>query len=142
MVDILKKASLLTAEFISLSADKVQEVADDFVKKGTMNDTEAKKFVSEVRNNLESREKEFNDRIEQVVNGIQQIGNTLGIAKKEENEDLNDRIDDLERHLDELKARRDMLEKEVQKAPWLFRARRQAKSPVPAAAPTVGCQRQ
>ena len=45
-MDILKRASLLTAEFVSLSADKVQEVADEFVKKGTLHDSEAKKFVS------------------------------------------------------------------------------------------------
>lgn len=113
-MDILKKASLLTAEFISLSADKVQEVADEFVKKGTLHDNEAKKFVSEVRNNLESREKEFTDRWEQLVNNVQQLGNTLGIAKVEK-DNLDDRIDELERHIDELKARREMLDKEIQK---------------------------
>lgn len=112
-MDILKRASLLTAEFISLSADKVQEVADEFVKKGTIHDTEAKKFVSEVRSNLESREKEFTERWEQVVNGVQQIGTTLGIAKVEK-DNLDNRIDELERHIDELKARRDMVDKEIQ----------------------------
>jgi len=113
-MDILKKASLLTAEFISLSADKVQEVADEFVKKGTLHDNEAKKFVSEVRSTLEGREKEFTERWEQVVNSVQQIGTTLGIAKVEK-DNLDDRIDELERHIDELKSRRDLLSKELNK---------------------------
>ncbi|HEY9842224.1 MAG: phasin family protein [Candidatus Sericytochromatia bacterium] len=113
-VDILKKASLLTAEFISMSADKVQEVADEFVKKGTLHDSEAKKFVSEVRTNLESREKEFTERWEQVVASVQQLGTTLGI-KKVEKDNLDERIDELERHIDELKARRDLLNKEIAK---------------------------
>ncbi|MGE3725405.1 MAG: phasin family protein [Candidatus Sericytochromatia bacterium] len=113
-MDILKKASLLTAEFISLSADKVQEVADEFVKKGTLHDNEAKKFVSEVRSTLEGREKEFTERWEQVVNSVQQIGTTLGIAKVEK-DNLDDRIDELERHIDELKSRRDLLSKELSK---------------------------
>lgn len=112
-MDILKKASLLTAEFISLSADKVQEVADEFVKKGTLHDSEAKKFVSEVRNNLESREKEFTERWEKMVSGVQQLGNTLGINKAGE-DNLDTRIEELERHVDELKARRDMLSQEIQ----------------------------
>ena len=113
-MDILKKASLLTAEFISMSADKVQEVADEFVKKGTLHDSEAKKFVSEVRTNLESREKEFTERWEQVVASVQQLGTTLGI-KKVEKDNLDERIDELERHIDELKARRDLLNKEIAK---------------------------
>lgn len=113
-MDILKKASLLTAEFISMSADKVQEVADEFVKQGTIHDSEAKKFVSEVRTNLESREKEFTERWEQVVSSVQQLGTTLGI-KKVEKDNLDERIDELERHIDELKARRDLLNKEIAK---------------------------
>ena len=113
-MDILKKASLLTAEFISMSADKVQEVVDEFVKKGTIHDSEAKKFVAEVRTNLESREKEFTERWEQVVSSVQQIGSTLGI-KKVEKDNLDERIDELERHIDELKARRDLLNKEIAK---------------------------
>lgn len=113
-MDLLKKASLLTAEFVSMSADKVQEVADEFVKKGTLHDSEAKKFVSEVRSNLEVREKEFTERWEQVVSSVQQIGSTLGI-KKVEKDNLDERIDELERHIDELKARRDLLNKEIQK---------------------------
>ena len=113
-MDILKKASLLTAEFISLSADKVQEVADEFVKKGTLHDSEAKKFVSEVRNNLESREKEFMDRWEHLVNNVQSLGSSLGFAKVEK-DNLDDRIEELERHVDELKARRENLSQEIQK---------------------------
>ncbi|MBF2053855.1 MAG: hypothetical protein IGS03_10395 [Candidatus Sericytochromatia bacterium] len=113
-MDILKKASLLTAEFISLSADKVQEVADEFVKKGTLHDSEAKKFVSEVRNNLESREKEFMDRWEQLVNNVQSLGSSLGFPKVEK-DNLDDRIEELERHVDELKARRENLSQEIQR---------------------------
>lgn len=132
-MDILKKASLLTAEFISMSADKVQEVADEFVKKGTIHDTEAKKFVSEVRTNLESREKEFTERWEQVVSSVQQLGNTLGI-KKVEKDNLDERIDELERHIDELKSRRDLLNKELSKDQALATASAKAASGNSAAA--------
>ena len=107
-MDILKKASLLTAEFISLSADKVQEVADDFVKKGTLHDSEAKKFVAEVRNNLESREKEFTDRWEQMVKNVQQLGSTLGINKVE-NDNLDERIDVLQPRLHQREPRLDCI---------------------------------
>ena len=130
-MDILKKASLLTAEFISMSADKVQEVTDEFVKKGTIHDSEAKKFVAEVRSNLESREKEFTERWEQVVNSVQQLGTTLGVTKVEK-DNLDDRIDELERHIDELKARRDMLDKEIQKDEVLANASVKASAKVAA----------
>ena len=114
-MDIIKKASLVTAELISLSADKVQEVADDFVKKGTLHDTEAKKFVSEVRHSLESREKEFNDKMQQIVDSFQQLGTSLGIAKIEK-DNIDGRIDELEKHIEELKTRRDILGKDEQPA--------------------------
>lgn len=110
-MDIIKKASLVTAELISLSADKVQEVADDFVKKGTLHDSEAKKFVSEVRHSLESREKEFNEKVQQIAESIQQLGNTLGLTKVEK-ENLDNRIDELEKHIDDLKNRREALKEE------------------------------
>lgn len=130
-MDLLKKASLLTAEFISMSADKVQEVADEFVKKGTLHDSEAKKFVSDVRSNLESREKEFTERWEQVVSSVQQLGTTLGVTKVEK-DNLDDRINELERHIDELKARRDLLNKEIQKDEVLASASAKASSKVAA----------
>lgn len=115
MVDILKKASLFTAEILSLTADKVQEVADDFVKKGTLHDNEAKKFVSEVRSTLENREKELTEKWELLVNSVQQIGNTLGIQPKSQEENVENRIEDLEKQLEELKARRDVMSKEHKK---------------------------
>lgn len=133
-MDILKRASLLTAEFISLSADKVQEVADEFVKKGTLHDSEAKKFVSEVRDNLESREKEFTQRWETMVSSVHQLGSTLGITKVEK-DNLDGRIDELERHVDELKSRRDNLNKEIEKDEVLANASVKASSKIAASAP-------
>ena len=115
MVDFLKKASLLTAEVLSLAADKVQEVADDFVKKGTIHDTEAKKFVSEVRTTLESREKEIVEKWEQIVQGMQQISNTLGLPAKGTEDTLDNKIDELEKQLDDLRARREVVVKEHKK---------------------------
>ena len=118
MVDLLKKAGLFTAEVVSITADKVQEVADDFVRKGTLHDSAAKKFVSEVRGLLESREKEFLDKLEQINKGVSQIGDTLGLnPKKEKEANLDHKIEELEKQLEELKARRDTASKEAKKEP-------------------------
>lgn len=118
MVDVLKKAGLLTAELVSLTADKVQEVADDFVKKGTLHDSEAKKFVSEVRGKLESREKEILDKWDQVTRSFQQIGDTLGIKPPQQmaEDNLENKIESLEKQLEDLKARRDVAKKDTKKA--------------------------
>lgn len=66
MTDLFKKAALFNAELISISAEKIKEVADDFVRKGILDDQEARRFVTDVREKLTSKEHEIEAKLQQV----------------------------------------------------------------------------
>lgn len=115
--NFFKKFALFNAELISLGADKVKEVADEFVKKGIFNDNDAKKFVSEVREKLTAKQKEFEEKIEKVGKAASEILSEFGIGTgKDEAEKLDSKISALEKELEELKTRKEALKKSSQKS--------------------------
>ena len=113
--NVLKKMALFHAEMVSFGADKVKEVADDFVKKGMLHDEDAKKFVAEVREKLQSKRNEWEGKAEKVNALTKEILNEFGFSLKGDSEKLDTKITDLEKQLDELKARKEAMKKEMKK---------------------------
>lgn len=112
MIDtFLKKALLLHAEIASMAAEKVQEVAEKFVEKGTMHDADAKKFVEEVKEKLTSKEKELEDYLDKASKFIQDF-KIPGVAKPCCSEDdLDGQIREMEKKIEELKMKKEMEDK-------------------------------
>jgi polyhydroxyalkanoate synthesis regulator phasin len=129
--ELFKKAALFNAELISMSAEKIKEVADDFVRTGILDDQEARRFVLDVREKLSAKEAEFGSKFQDITQQVtQQVGkfshgvfgqnvlgslNFLGDALRparsngSSSEPIDGRIDELERQLDDLRSRKDHL---------------------------------
>ncbi|MFN8673184.1 MAG: hypothetical protein U0457_14030 [Candidatus Sericytochromatia bacterium] len=112
---LLKKALLFQAEVVAMASEKVQEVANSYVEKGTLHDADAKKFVSEVREKLMNTEKDLEEKMGKVSKMFQDMTSAIktqvGPTKTEESGDLDSEIDNLERKLEELKIKKEMSNK-------------------------------
>lgn len=115
MNTLLKKAALFNAELISFGAEKVKEVADDFVRKGILNDQEAKRFVSDVKEKFSVKERELEEKWEKINKAGQDLLNELRVFPKFESEGIDSKINELERELEDLRARRDAVRREPRK---------------------------
>lgn len=89
MIDLVKKAMFTGIGVISLTKEKVEELAADFVEKGKLSEQEGKKLVEEMMERSEESKDELKKQIEQVVQA------TLGkmdIAKKSDMEKLKKEV--------------------------------------------------
>ena len=111
---LLKKAMLFQAEVASILSERVQEVATSYVEKGTLHDADAKKFVSEVREKLNSTEKEIEEKFGKVSKMFQDM--TSGLKQGAvPSDDLESEIDKLEKRLEELKIKKEMAARNADK---------------------------
>jgi len=110
---LLKKALLFQAEVVAMASEKVQEVANSYVEKGTLHDADAKKFVSEVREKLMNTEKDLEEKMGKFSKMFQDMTSAIkvGSTKSEEGGNLDSEIDNLERKLEELKIKKEMSNK-------------------------------
>jgi len=114
---LLKKALLFQAEIVSLASEKVQEVANGYVEKGTLHDADAKKFVSEVREKLSATEKDLEEKLGKFSKMFQDMGlpGAKAGASAAGEENLDSEIDKLEKKLEELKVKKEMAAKHTKK---------------------------
>lgn len=112
---LLKKALLFQAEIVSLASEKVQEVANGYVEKGTLHDADAKKFVSEVREKLTATEKDLEEKLGKFSKMFQDMGLPGSKSNAEKEENLDAEIEKLEKKLDELKVKKEMAAKQSKK---------------------------
>ena len=85
MIDLVKKAMFTGIGVMSLTKEKIEALAADFVEKGKLSEQEGKKMVEEMMARSEESKDELKKQIEQVVQA------TLGkmdIASKSDMEDL------------------------------------------------------
>lgn len=115
MNTLFKKAALFNAELISFGAEKVKDVADDFVRKGILNDQDAKRFVADVKEKFSVKERELEGKWEKIAKAGQELMNELRVFPKFETEGIDGRISDLERELDDLRQRREAVRREPRK---------------------------
>ena len=85
MIDLVKKAMFTGIGVMSLTKEKIEALAADFVEKGKLSEQEGKKMVEEMMARSEESKDELKKQIEQVVQA------TLGkmdIASKSDMEEL------------------------------------------------------
>ena len=94
MIDLVKKAMLTGIGMVSLTKEKIDEVARDFVEKGRMSEQEGKKLVSELMEKSEESKEELKKQIETMINSAME---KMDIASKSD-------MDEVKRELSEIKS--------------------------------------
>ena len=101
VMDLLKKSLAFSLGAAAFSAEKLKQFADDMVARGEMSSEEAKSFVDEVSKKAEDEKRSIQDWVsEQVSRVLQQAG----AAEATRVEELEARVDRLERRLAEMSA--------------------------------------
>jgi polyhydroxyalkanoate synthesis regulator phasin len=92
MIDLIKRAMFTGIGIASLTKDKVEEIAKEFVEKGKISEQEGKKLVDE----LLARSDESKEMIRQQVDErIQLAFQKMNIARSSEIEELKQQIKEL-----------------------------------------------
>ena len=98
--EIVRKAALFGIGAVALSQEKIEEFAQEMVKKGEINREEGKKFVLDVLSEKNRQCKEFEEKINKKVKDIVE---SSGTATKKDIESLSSRMDKIEATFDRLK---------------------------------------
>ena len=85
----------------SLTTEKVQSTLDELVEKGKISDSEAKKIAEDVIENLNGKRDEFEEKLGSV---IKNVAEKLNYVKREDYDNLQKRVKDLESELAKTKA--------------------------------------
>ena len=96
MLDLLKKGFLAGIGAIVLTTEKVQEVARRMVEEGKMSTEEAEKMAEELIQSGEHQWDEINSRISEA---LKKWTDSEQVVKREEFENLKDRVEILERRI-------------------------------------------
>lgn len=87
----------------SATTSKVQSSVDELVEKGKISDSEAKKIVDDVFENLNGKKADFEEKL----NGlIQNVAEKMNYVKKDDYDNLQKRVKDLEVELAKSKAKK------------------------------------
>lgn len=98
--EIFRKAALFGIGAVALSQEKIEEFAQEMVKKGEINREEGKKFVLEVLSEKERQCKELEEKINKKVKDVMK---NSGGATKEDVESLSTRMEKIEASIERLK---------------------------------------
>jgi len=98
MLEFAKKAILAGAGLAVMTAEKIQELFDEMVKKGEISEKEARETVSELLDKSKELRTELQDWVNNAVTGILQ---RLQAPTREEINELKARLDRLEKSHEE-----------------------------------------
>lgn len=98
--EIFRKMALFGIGAIAISQEKIEEFAQEMVKKGEMNREEGKKFVLEVLSEKDRQRKEVEEKINKKVKEVME---SSGLAMKKDVEDLSKRMEKIETAFERLK---------------------------------------
>ena len=70
MIELVKKAMFTGIGLMSLTKDKVEEVAQEFVEKGKMSKQEGEKFVGDLLKRSEESKQDLKKQVEKSVNSL------------------------------------------------------------------------
>ena len=98
--EIFRKMALFGIGAIASSQEKIEEFAQEMVKKGEMNREEGKKFVLEVLSEKDRQRKEVEEKINKKVKEVME---SSGLAMKKDVEDLSKRMEKIETAFERLK---------------------------------------
>lgn len=67
MIELIKKAMLTGLGVASLTKEKVEEVANDFIEKGKLSEQEGKKLVDELMAKSEESKEDIKKQVDELV---------------------------------------------------------------------------
>ncbi len=70
MIDLVKKAMFTGIGILSLTKDKVEEVARDFIDKGKLSEQEGEKLVDELLKKSEESREDLKKRIDEQIQAM------------------------------------------------------------------------
>lgn len=92
MIELIKKAMFTGIGVATLTKEKIEELAGEFVEKGKLSEQEGQKFVDDVLAKSEETKADISRQIEE---GIEKAIGKLNLARSSEVEELKKEIDEL-----------------------------------------------
>ena len=100
ITEIFRKMALFGIGTIAISQEKIEEFAQEMVKKGELNREEGKKFVLEV---LSEKERQCKEIKEDINRKVKDAIENRGMATKKDVEDVSSRMERIEAAFERLK---------------------------------------
>ena len=97
--DWLKQLLMVGVGTTSLVAEKIKEVSEEWVKDGKINPEQAKAFMDDLTNQINSEQGNWQKQMERQMKNMLQ---DLGVPRQSEMDELRGRIDRLERQVRDL----------------------------------------
>ncbi|MGK7948582.1 MAG: phasin family protein [Xenococcaceae cyanobacterium] len=97
--DWLKQLLMVGVGTTSLVAEKIKEVSEEWVKEGKINPEQAKAFMDELTDQINSEQGNWQKQMERQMRNMLQ---DLGVPRQSEMDELRGRIDRLERQIRDL----------------------------------------
>ena len=97
--DWLKQLLMVGVGTTSLVAEKIKEVSEEWVKEGKINPDQAKAFMEDLTNQINSEQGNWQKQMERQMKNMLQ---DLGVPRQTEMDELRGRIDRLERQIRDL----------------------------------------
>jgi len=94
MLDFIRKRTLAGAGLAIVTTEKIQEFADELVKKGEMTEKEAREAVNEYVEKSKQAKKDLEGKMEQWVTGFL---NRMNIPTRKELDEIKERLARLEK---------------------------------------------
>lgn len=98
MIDLVKKAMFTGIGVMSLTKDKIEEVAQEFVEKGKLSQQEGEKLVSDLLERSEESKQELKKLVEDRVNDLLA---KMDLATKDDLAALREEISELKKRLED-----------------------------------------
>jgi polyhydroxyalkanoate synthesis regulator phasin len=93
MFDLLKKAILIGSGLAHLTTEKIDEMVQEFVKRGTLSEKEGKELAADLIERSKKIKKEFVEKVDKVIHETLQ---TLNLPTRKELEEIKKRLEQLE----------------------------------------------
>ena len=100
--DWLKQLLMVGVGTTSLVAEKIKEVSEEWVREGKINPEQAKAFMDELNDQINSEQGNWQKQMERQLRNMLQ---DLGVPRQSEMDELRGRIDRLERQIRDLENR-------------------------------------
>ena len=100
--DWIKQLLMIGIGTTSLVADKLKEVSEQWVKDGKIDSDQAKGFVDDLMQQIQSEQSNFESQMERQMRNLLR---DLGVPRQSEVDELRGRIDRLERQVRDLENR-------------------------------------
>jgi poly(hydroxyalkanoate) granule-associated protein len=94
MLDYIRKMTLAGAGLAIITAEKIQEMMEDLVKKGEMTEKEALETVNEFVEKSKQARRDLEEKVEKTIVGFL---NRMNIPTRKELDEIRERLERLEK---------------------------------------------